>query len=82
MKKIIHNLRRQPEEVRRHILHITIFAVAVIMILLWIFSLGKSLSSPDTQVKIKEDLKPFSVLKDNLVDGYKSTSDDNYPTTE
>jgi len=74
MKKIIHNLRRQPEEVRRHVLHILIFVVAIIMVILWVFSLGKSLSNPDTKVKIKQDLEPFSVLKDNLVDGYKSTS--------
>ena len=41
MRRLIHRLRRQPEEIRRHILHIVIFAVAVIMILLWVFSLGK-----------------------------------------
>jgi len=75
MRKIIHHLRKQPEEVRRHVLHILIFAVAIIMILLWVFSLGKSLSNPDTQVKINQDLQPFSVLKDNIVEGYKSTTD-------
>jgi hypothetical protein len=68
MKKIIHYLRKQPEEVRRHILHIFIFAVAVIMVLLWVFSLGKSLADPDTQVKMKQDLQPFSVLKDSIVE--------------
>lgn len=81
MKKLIHHLRRQPEEVRRHVLHILIFVVAIIMIILWIFSLGKSLTNPDTQVKIKQDLEPFSVLKDNIVNGYKSTSDTT-PTEE
>ena len=74
MRKIIHHLRKQPEEVRRHILHISIFAIAIIMIILWVLSLGKSLASPDTQIKIKKDLQPFSVLKDNIIDGYKSTS--------
>ncbi len=68
MRKIIHHLRKQPEEVRRHILHILIFAVAVIMVLLWIFSLGKSFADPDTQVKLKQDLQPFSVLKDSIVE--------------
>jgi len=77
MRKLIHHLRRQPEEVRRHVLHILIFVAAIIMIILWVFSLGKSLANPDTQEKIKQDLKPFSVLKDNIVDGYKSTSDTN-----
>jgi len=75
MRKLIHHLRRQPEEVRRHVLHIVTFALAIIMIILWIFSLGKSLANPDTQTKIKQDLSPFSVLKDNIVDGYKSTPD-------
>lgn len=77
MKKIIHHLRRQPEEVRRHILHITIFIAAIVMIMLWIFTLGKSLSNPDTQTKIKQDLQPFSVLKDNIVGGYNNTLNTN-----
>lgn len=77
MKKIIHNLRRQPEEVRRHILHIIIFALALIMIILWIFSLGKNLSNPDTQIKMKQDLQPFSTLKDNLVGGSTDTNSNN-----
>lgn len=79
MKKIIHKLRRQPEEVRRHILHVLIFALAFIMAILWVFSLGKSLSNPDTKIKIKQDLKPFSTLKDNIIDGYNSTTG-NTPT--
>ena len=77
MKKIIHNLRKQSEENRRHILHITIFAVGIIMVLLWTYSLGRSIASPDTKIKIKQDLQPFSVLKDNLVGGYKSVSGQN-----
>ena len=77
MRKIIHNLRKQPEEVRRHILHLFILIVTIIMVTLWIFSLGKNLADPDIQVKIKQDLKPFSILKDNIVDGYKSTIDPN-----
>ena len=74
MKKLMHHLRRQPEEVRRHILHITIFVIAAIMIILWIFSLGRSLSNPDTQIKMKQDLQPFSVLKDNIVGGYNNST--------
>ncbi len=82
MKKIINRLRRQPEEVRRHVLHIFIFIAAIFMIMLWILSLGKSLTNSDTQTKIEQDLKPFSVLKDNLVNGYKSTQDTNSSSTE
>lgn len=74
MKKIIHHLRKQSEEDRRHILHILIFIIAVIMIALWIFSLRQNLTGPDVRAKIEQDLKPFSELKDNLVDGYQSVS--------
>lgn len=66
MKKIIHHLRKQPEEIRRHILHIVTIAAGIILIILWIYSLGNNLASQNTQVKMKQDLKPFSVLKDNL----------------
>lgn len=75
MRKIIHKLRQKPEEERRHILHILIVIAAVVMIILWTYSLGKSFTSPETKIKVKQDLKPFSVLKDNLVDGYKSVSE-------
>jgi hypothetical protein len=69
MKKIIYHLIRQPEEVRRHVLHIIIFILAIVMITLWIFSLSKNLSDKDTQIKMKQDLQPFSELKDNIVNG-------------
>lgn len=80
MRKLIHHLRRQPEEVRRHILHILILMIGAIMVMLWIFSLGKSLTNNDTQIKLKEDLKPFTVLKDNIVDGYNNGEDINTST--
>ena len=75
MKKIIHYIRNQSEEVRRHVLHILTIAFAVILLFLWIYSLGTNLTNPDTQIKASNDLKPFSTLKDNLVGGYKSLSE-------
>ncbi|MFA6324941.1 MAG: hypothetical protein WCX46_01815 [Candidatus Paceibacterota bacterium] len=75
MKKIIHKLRSHSEENRRHILHIVIFIIGIIMVILWTYSLGRSISNPDTKIKMKQDLKPFSALKDNLVGGYKSVSE-------
>jgi len=74
MKKIIHHLRRQPEEVRTHILHILTVSASVILVLLWIYSLGTTISNPQTVTETKQDLQPFSVLKDNLVGGYQSMS--------
>ena len=61
MRKTIHRLRGLPEEERRHILHIFTFAGAIILIIIWIYTLGTSITSNDTKVKIKQDLKPFTV---------------------
>lgn len=72
MRKMIHQIRKQPEEVKIHILNIFIFAAAIVLILLWIYSLGTSLTSSDTQAKISQDLEPLSALKDNLIGGYNS----------
>jgi len=74
MKNIIHNIRKQPEEVRRHILHIFILCFAIILFFLWIYSLGTTLMNEDTKVKMTQDLKPISALKANLIDGYNSIS--------
>ena len=67
MRKIVHNLRQKPEEERRHILHLAIFVVGIIMILIWVFSLTKTLATPETKIKMKKDLEPFSILKDDLI---------------
>jgi hypothetical protein len=77
MKKIIQNIRKQPEEVRMHILHIMTLAFAVILVLLWVYSLGTNLTNSDTQTKIGQDLEPFSALKDDMVGGYNSISQPN-----
>ena len=72
--KGIHKLREQPEETRRHLLHIITFTCAVILILLWIVGLGRTFKNKNTASSVKVDLQPFSVLKDNLTSGYKSVS--------
>ena len=77
MKKIIHHIRKQPEETRRHILYILILCSAVILFFLWIYSLGTTLTNTDNQAKINQKLKLFSALKDNIVSGYNSISKPN-----
>ncbi|MFA5791489.1 MAG: hypothetical protein WC884_00415 [Candidatus Paceibacterota bacterium] len=72
MKKIIHHIRKQPEEVRRHILNILMVVFAIILFLFWIYSLGTNLTNSDNQNKMSQDLKPFSALKDNIIGGYNS----------
>jgi len=75
MKKLIHRIRRQPEAVRRNILHISTLALGVVLVLLWVYSLGSTIVNPETQAKISQDLKPFSALKDNMVGGFNSLSE-------
>ena len=66
MKKLLHKIRKQPEEHRRHILHLLTLIFAIILLTLWVYSLGSNFSNTDTQTKIKQGFQPFSVLKDSL----------------
>ena len=72
MRKIIHHIRRQPEHIKKHILHILTAVFAVVLVLLWVYSLGTNFTDTSTQAKMDQDLKPFSALKANLIDGYNS----------
>ncbi len=75
MKRIIHHLRRQPEHIRTHILNVAMLIVFVAMISLWIYSLGTRIGDTDNQIKVQQDLQPFSVLKDNMVGGFNSITE-------
>lgn len=77
MKKIIHHIRKQPEHIKRHILHVATFVGAIILVLLWIYSFGTNLNSVETKEKMSQDLKPLSALKENVVDGYNSITEPN-----
>lgn len=66
MRKFINHLRKKPEEERRHILHILTFIFAIFMIFLWTLTLSKNFTNTAVKENIKEDMKPFSVLKDNI----------------
>lgn len=74
MRKIIHHVRGKSEETRRHILHVLTVFFGIVLVLLWIYSLGGNLNDKDAQAKLEKDLEPLSVLKDNLLGGYKSIS--------
>ena len=70
MKKVIHNLRQQSEEVRRHILHSVTLIAGLLLFALWIYSLGTSFR--EKKEEVKEDLAPLTSIKDNFVNGYQS----------
>lgn len=69
MKKIIHHVRKQPEHIKRYILHIVMFACAVVLFLFWVSFLGTTSSNGDIQVKkMIQDLKPFSIIKNSAIE--------------
>jgi hypothetical protein len=72
MRKMIHHIRKQPEQIRRHILHVSTMVCGVFLVLLWIYSLGTNLVEEDVSKKANKDLKPLSALKANIVGGYES----------
>ncbi|MES2023200.1 MAG: hypothetical protein V4439_00775 [Patescibacteria group bacterium] len=74
IKKIVYHLRQQPVEDKKKILHLLTIVCVVVMIILWSYSLSSNFNNPDTIVQIKNDIKPLSAIKDNMVDGYKSIS--------
>lgn len=74
MRKIIHHLRSQPEEIKRHILHFLTVIVAIVLLSFWVYSLQTDFNIPEASTKVANDLKPLSALKGNLIGGYNSIS--------
>ena len=72
MKKVIHRLRQKSEKERRQILYFIIIVLAFFLILLWTFTLGRTITSREAKIKVQQDLQPFSAFKASLVDGYNS----------
>jgi len=68
MRKVIHKLRQQPEEVRRHILHVTTFVLAVILFFVWVYTLGIN----DKEVTTDNTPNPISAIGANITNGYNS----------
>jgi len=71
MRKIINHLRSQPDETKRHVVHLTTFIFTVFLVLIWIFTLGTTLGGPETQKGVAKDVAPFASLKDNVTAGYQ-----------
>ena len=74
MKKIINKIRQQPEHVRTHLLHVLTIIAGIILVLLWVYSLGTTLNDSDTQAQINNSIEPFSALKATVIDGYHNIS--------
>ena len=73
MRKVIHHLRKQPVHVRHTIAHVLTLIFAVLLLSIWVYRLGLPASSePALPANSADTLEPFTILKDNLVDGYES----------
>lgn len=79
MRKLIYNLKQQPEGIRRNIVHIAVFVFAGFMLSLFVWSLGNRFSGGETQAQLKESLKPFSSFKDSVLGTGQGTSNAIYP---
>jgi hypothetical protein len=76
MKKLIHNLRQQPHEIRIYILYGLTLAAGIILFILWIYSFGGSTTEPTLTEGLKNDVAPFGALKSNFIDGYNSLTNE------
>jgi hypothetical protein len=73
MRKIIHNLKQQPEYIKHHVAGFVTIIFGFILVVLWVWGLGGG--EPEVvKEESKDSLKPISVLKANLVDGYERIS--------
>lgn len=66
MVNIIENLKKEPEHVRKKILHSVLIIFAIILILIWGVILKFRFTSSDVSTGLKEDTKPFNVLTEDL----------------
>ncbi len=76
MRRIINHLRKQPESVRTHVLHVSTAVCALVLVLLWVVSIGTNFTGPGANTQTSSAIQPFSALKDNLVDGFQSIKTD------
>ena len=74
MTKIIHRLRKHPEHIRVRILYVAMLVSAFFLFTAWGFMSSTNVTSESTQTAIKEDLKPFSMLKTSVIDSTKNFS--------
>ena len=84
-KKIVHHLhrlRQKPEEERRNILYFLTVVFGIIIVLLWTLTLKGTVSSPEVKEKIKQDLTPFSFLKNDMVGSINNLKGQGLPSTQ
>lgn len=74
MREIIHKLRKNPEHIRVKILYGAMIVSGFLLFGAWIFMISGQTTTPSQKVAIKENLKPFSMLKSSIIDSTKKLS--------
>lgn len=66
MTNFLENLKKEPEHVRKKILHSILIIFAIILLLIWGVVLKYRFSDEEITTGLKEDAKPFNVLTEDL----------------
>lgn len=87
VRNTVDKLRQKPEKERRDILHLFMIIGSFLLVVLYVVSLGSSISGADQPKEVKEKkqkkgLEVFSVLKDNISGGVQSITANNSENIE
>lgn len=74
-KRFFEQLREKPYNEKKHILHVTTFIFAIILVAIWSMTLSNSFRDPDLKTQFSQSLEPFQELQANVVGGYNIVSD-------
>ncbi|MFM7088942.1 MAG: hypothetical protein ACKOW9_05445, partial [Candidatus Paceibacterota bacterium] len=72
MRKTIHRLRDLPIKERRHILHMSMMVLSVIVFSLWTLTLKHNLKTAETQIELERSARPFVELGSQLAGSYNA----------
>lgn len=76
MRKYIKQIQQRSIEGRKQIFVITMIVLMSLVFIVWIFGLGYRFSSNNKKnIKEKETIQPFTILKNTFVDTYKNINE-------
>jgi len=74
MHPIIKNLQQKPVHVRENVALSVAFIAALFLFIAWATLLPYRLHKTTSDTAVKEQVKPFTLLKDNIVEVYANVS--------
>ncbi len=70
MKEFIKKLQKKPEHKRKQILYLSTAVLGGIVLIFWAYTLGHRFSKVSAS-SFQNDLKPFGIIKDDVVGSLK-----------